>query len=110
MSICVSHLIGETWFAETRLLEWYRDARSVLSTALSMALRHHYMAAITGRDSPADLKPQRYAQRLRSVGALDRTTYQLTVDVCREPAAYGEAHVSRLLTLTRMVHRWTYAV
>ena len=87
----------------------YRDARTVLSTALTLALRHHFMA-FTGRENPADLKPQRYAQRLRSEDALDRKTYQLLVAVCREPPPYGEAHVSRMLTLTRMVHQWTYAV
>ncbi len=105
MSISAPHLIRETRLVETRLPGLYRDARTVLSTAL----RHHYMA-ITGRDNPADLKPQRYVQRLRSEGALDRKTYQLPVAVCREPGRYGEAHVSRLLTLIRMVHRWTYAV
>ncbi len=83
------------------------DARTVLMTALQIALRHHFVL-VTGRRDAAGKTAQQYTQKLRAAKALDRPTCGALLEVCRERPPYSELYLARLLAIVRKVQVWTY--
>ncbi len=85
-----------------RAMGRYTDARAVLMMCMEIALRTYYQGK-TGSLLCGDVGLSRWATRLRSLGFLDKGSYQTITEVCVAPAPYDEQFVTDLVGLARNV-------
>lgn len=85
----------------------FRDARSVLMTAIEVAFRAKFVE-ITGKTESGAVGASRYAKRLRSVGGIDRRAYQQFIEMVQDMGPYTAVHIRRLANFARHVHAAVY--
>jgi len=82
----------------------YRDARTVLLTAVECTLRLHFILLV-GRPDAGDCGAGKYAEKLRSMGALDKATFKRFNVAIRASGPYDATYTRRLLRLaTKLCH------
>jgi hypothetical protein len=85
----------------------FDDAGALLSTVLERVLRIHFRI-VTGHEGPPVAKVTDYVMRLRSAGALDKTTHRALSRIVGMPLPYDERYVRELWQTTRQFCQMTF--
>ena len=83
-----------------RAMGRYTEARTSLMTGMEIALRTYYQGK-TASLMCGDVGVSKWAHRLRSLGHLDKGSYQTIVAACERLAPYDEQFVTDLVGLAR---------